>query len=219
MQRLKLVRNLYSLFFKISVLVLLVLLSACSGSAIKSSTQYNIKGEASLSVRDSFNEALALMNDNNYEDAAALLEKINAQNNRLAGVHANLGIAYGKLNQYGKAKSALETAVGLNPNSPEILNEMAIAYRNSGEYIASKEVYQKILKKYPKSGQSHLNLGILCDIYMNDIDCALKHYKEYEALYANVPGESKDKKRAASASKSTKNDKVVHWINDLEKRK
>ena len=95
MQRLKSVRNLYSLFFKISALVLIVLLSGCGGSAIKDGGGYKpVKGEASLSVRDKFSKALSLMDDNQYEEAITAFDEINQQNNRLAGVHANLGIEY-----------------------------------------------------------------------------------------------------------------------------
>ncbi len=240
MQRLKLVRNLYNLYFKLFVLSLSVLLSACGGSAVKSSKDDKPKAEASSSVRDSFSQALIFMNDEKYEEAIELLDKINEQNNRLAGVHANLGIAYGKLNQYDEARQALETAVSFNSTSPEILNEMAIAYRNSGNYSAAKESYEKILEAEPNNEQAYLNLGILCDIYMADTACALENYNSYEAIYAaaipvvteavvNEEGEagaevveSKEPEKeevVVYVPKLEKNEKVVQWIKDLEKRK
>lgn len=217
MQRLKSVQNLYRLYSKAIILALCWVLAACGSSVVKNNTRYTPKGEASSSVRDKFKDALQLMNDAEYTEAITMLEQINQQNNRLAGVHANLGIAYGKLAQYDEARAALETAVSLNSKSIDISNEMALAYRNTGDYDASRAIYQGILEKYPKNAQSHLNLGILCDIYINDIGCALKHYKEYEALYAIV-SESTDKK-SASLPQVDKNEKVVHWIADLEKRK
>lgn len=230
-------RSLYSLFSKVLVVVALLLLAACgTGNVRDDNDASSVAKEASGSVRENFALGLKHMDDEKYQAAIDIFDQINEQNNQLAGVHANLGIAYGKLAMYEKAQAALEQAVRLNAVSSEILNEMAIAYRNNGDFEASKQTYEKILEKNAKSEQSHLNLGILCDIYMNDINCALEHYKEYQAIYASAEAAAeeakvlaeqktkdkpvkKEEKPTVYIPKAAKNEKVVHWITDLEKRK
>lgn len=176
---------------------------ACSGGqnikqAAQNDGQASTESEVSISVRERFAEALLLLDIDDYQGAIDILEQINTQNDQLAGVHANLGIAYGHLVQYDAAKQALEAAVALNSQDSQILNAMAMAYRNSGEFVLAKETYMNNIALNPGNVRTHFNLGILCDIYMNDLPCAIDNYREYEAIYKRAV----DSSEAAAAEQA-----------------
>ena len=78
-------------------------------------------------------------------------------------------------------------------------NEYALLLRKQGRFIEARDVYENILRKYPKFALANKNLGVLCDIYMKDYQCALDAYQAYSAV--------------------TPDDQEVGiWISDLEMR-
>ena len=63
----------------------------------------------------------------------------------------------------------------------------------------AREIYEQTLKRYPTFLPARKNLGILCDIYLRDLKCALTQYRTYSAAVPN-------------------DETVKIWIADLEKR-
>ena len=78
-----------------------------------------------------------------------------------------------------KAEESLKKALEINARHPAANNELGIVYRKTGQYKKAREHYQITVKAYPEFLPARKNLGVLCDIYMQDLDCALEQYEEY----------------------------------------
>ncbi|MDH5370651.1 MAG: tetratricopeptide repeat protein, partial [Gammaproteobacteria bacterium] len=102
--------------------------------------------------------------------------------------------------QHNKAETSFQKALKVNPKNIYALNQLGFIYRKKGEFYKAKESYEKAIDINNGYAYAHLNLGILYDLYLYDLEHALKQYKIYNKL-------TKDK-----------NSQVKKWIFDLERR-
>lgn len=171
---------------------LLALLAGCAG----------LSGGPSESgpAEARFKQALQEMQAQRYQAAAALLEALADEQPDAAGVQFNLGVSYHRLERYDDAEAALQAALEADPGFTEAHNMLAIVHRYQGRFETARERYQQLLALTPDHGNGHLNLAILCDIYLQDLECARAHYEQFQAL-------------------STEEDEeVAIWLADLERR-
>jgi tetratricopeptide (TPR) repeat protein len=181
----------------IAGLMLVALLSACG------STPTSIPGEEA--TRAKFNQkgyeaALKLMKQKKYSDAVASLENVIRDSGKRAGPFINLGIAYRELGKFDDSKKALLTATQIDPRNAIAFNELGLAYRKLGDFTSAKNAYLESIDNKSRYSLPYRNLGILCDIYLQDLSCAIRNYKKYQSLTDN-----RDKK-------------VELWIVDLKRR-
>jgi tetratricopeptide (TPR) repeat protein len=130
-------------------------------------------------VRQKFDAALDLLNAGEYKKAIVLLEKVteNSQNN--SAPHVNLAKAYIIIGDYEKAEANLDKAMRINPEHPVTLHELALLYRKTGRYEESRDLYESLVERYPEFMPARRNLGILCEVYLDDAQCALTQYRSY----------------------------------------
>lgn len=162
------------------------LLQGCASEPAKPAPDPTLTEEASRmkvgpKERAEFDAAMKAMAANEHEKSIALLEGL-AQ--ALPGnpiPHINLALVYRKMDQLEKAEKSLKTALEIAPDHPVASHEMALLYRKSGRFQEARELYEKILRQHPNFNLAHRNLGILCDLYLQDYACALDHYTRYGA--------------------------------------
>jgi len=129
--------------------------------------------------RRDFERAVAMLDKQEYGKAIDLLEKIVAKSPVVTAPYINLAIAYRHIGKPEKAEEHLKTALRLVPEHPVACNEYGLLYRKSGRFAEAREIYEKALARFPNYYPVHRNLGILCDLYLNDTACALDHYEIY----------------------------------------
>jgi Tfp pilus assembly protein PilF len=130
------------------------------------------------SCRD-FDRAVAMLNDREYGQAIELLEKVIEQSPGVTAPYIDIAIAYQHMGNLDQAEEHLKVALSLVPEHPVACNEYGLLYRKTGRFAEARAIYEKALLSFPDYYPVHRNLGILCDLYLNDTACALDHYEIY----------------------------------------
>jgi Flp pilus assembly protein TadD len=153
----------------------------------------------SETVRMDYDSALFLLEQGQADEGIAMLERVVAAAPDVSGPRIDLGIATHRQGDLDAAEQHLLAALELNPDHPVVHNELGIIYRKTGRFAEARRSYEAALSIYPGYHHARRNLGVLCDLYLADLDCALE---SYEAYLETVPED-------AQASM---------WIADLQNR-
>ena len=150
-------------------------------------------------VRMDYDSALLLLEQGQADEGIAILERVVAQAPDVSGPRIDLGIAAHQAGDLEGAEKNLKLALESNPEQPVAHNELGIIYRKTGRFAEARRSYEAALTIYPGYHHARRNLGVLCDLYLADPECALA---SYEAYLETVPED-------AEASM---------WISDLQNR-
>jgi Flp pilus assembly protein TadD len=129
--------------------------------------------------RKDFNEAVAMLKYQNNAQAIDLLEKVIAQSPGISAPYIDIAIAYQRIGKLEQAEEHLKTALKLFPEHPVASNEYGLLYRKTGRFAEARAIYEKAIARFPDYYPLHKNLGILCDLYLDDAECALKQFEIY----------------------------------------
>jgi len=129
--------------------------------------------------RRDFERAVAMLEKQDYGRAIDLLEKVIAQSPGVTAPYINIAIAYRHVGKPEQAEEHLKTALSLVPEHPVACNEYGLLCRKTGRFSEARVLYEKAVARFPDYYPVHRNLGILCDLYLNDPVCALEHYEIY----------------------------------------
>lgn len=137
--------------------------------------------EMDADARKAFDQAVVLIGQQAYQQAIDILEPVVAQSPGVTAPYINLALAYEAAGDSEKAKLHLQKALELIPDHPVACNTYGLLCRKTGDFTGAREYYEKAVASFPEYYPVHRNLGILCDLYLNDPACALKHYELYSA--------------------------------------
>jgi Tfp pilus assembly protein PilF len=131
------------------------------------------------SSRNDFERAVAIMKEQDYEKAIDILEKIIEKSPGVTAPYIDIAIAYQHIDKPEQAEENLKAALQLFPDHPVASNEYGLLCRKTGRFDDARAIYEKAIASFPGYYPVHRNLGILCDLYLNDPVCALEHYEIY----------------------------------------
>lgn len=147
-----------------------------------------------------YQRAVTLMKANQLEDAYALFEEIQAKAPQLAGPALNQALIRIQQQNYKEADVLLQKAIAANSKNPFAYNLQGFVYRQLGQFSKSRSAYEQALNLSPNYAKAHFNLGVLADLYLQDLPLALKHYEAYQG------------------TQSSPDSTVAKWVIDLQKR-
>jgi len=163
----------------LAALALTLILCACSQNNIKQDSVAADQIVVDNTVKLMFTRALTHLEQQEYDEGIALLETLTANEKRLAAPYVNLGIAYSRTGKTKKAEHSFNKALRLDIGHAVANNELGLLYRKTGRFNAARTVYQNALIKHPDYLPVRKNLGILCELYLHDFECALEQYQAY----------------------------------------
>jgi len=147
-----------------------------------------------------FERAVALMSSGDLAQAEQSFRTLAAAYPAYSGPLLNLGILHAKAGKLDEAEQAIREAISRNGNNAAAFNQLGIVYRKLGRFQEADQAYTRAVQIDPEYELAWLNLGVLCDLYLQEPQRALEAYQRYLALAENPDA------------------KVNSWVNELKKR-
>lgn len=209
-------------FTRLGIAMLLVLLTGCSmtTSQPQDGAEHNPKAGSQVAVvmpelspyeanlpsvsrkaESLYAEAVSAISNGDWDRAELILQEMSIDYPELSGPWVSLGIVYRDTDRPEQAIEAMSHAVKINKHNVAAWNLLAYTHRTQGNFKEAEQAYQKAIKAWPESAESHLNLAILYDMYMGRFAEAATHYERYQSLQ-----DEPDRK-------------VAGWLADLKRRK
>lgn len=172
------------------------ILSGCQSTVPSQKTFAPVEAK----TQASYQRAVLAMKSGQTRRALQLFNSIHKKYPSFSGPQLNIGLMYLKKNKLSKAEKAFKQAIQINRDNAIGYNLLGVVYRRSGKFNEAKEQYLLAISKDAVYANAHLNLGVLYDLYMDDLVRAVHHYETYQKL------------------SGTADNKVSNWILDLKRR-
>ena len=185
---------------KLALCAMALLLSACASGPQTSNRPVDpMNVKVSGSVNRDFTQAVEYLQGERYPEAIELLQSVVEREQRLSAPYVNLGIAYFKTGDEKHAEESFLEALRAAPQDPIASSELGVLYRHQGRFDEAKTTYTESLQLHPENLPLIKNLGILCDLYLQDVNCALAQFEQYLKY-------------------QPEDAKVAIWVTDLKRR-
>lgn len=136
-------------------------------------------GVVGTELRAEYEAALSLLRQGRYAEGIQILERVVEQTPDVSAPRIDLGVACHRAGDLEAAERHLKAALELNPEHPVVHNELGIIYRKTGRFAEARASYERALAVYPGFHYARRNLGVVCDLYLNDLECARESYAAY----------------------------------------
>ncbi len=147
-----------------------------------------------------YDQAIKSSRDGKVDKAISEFTQLIKNNPATKRAYTNLGLLHIHKKQTEQAKEAFLIAIKQDKNDAIAYNHLAVIQRQQGEFKLALFNYYKAINAKPDYANARLNLGILLDVYMQDLPKALEQYEIYQQLTDN------------------KNEQVNKWIIDISRR-
>lgn len=139
----------------------------------------------SESLPRTFREMSVQISKQHFAEAEALLATSAEQ-----GQYADLLLDYigdsALRGDFEGANMLLQWLPELDAGKSIAYTQLGIQLRQAGYLSRARKAYQRALEVKPDYPLAHLNLGILCDLYLQATECAMDHYGAFQRLSAEA---------------------------------
>lgn len=141
-----------------------------------------------INQRDLFVLGVDSLKSGEYDIAVDCFKSVTKVAPSQSAPYINLAIAYIRSDRDELAEPPLKKALELVAGHPLASHEYGLLLRRAGRFDEARAVYDNSLKLFPEYFPLHNNLGVMCDLYINDLKCASR---QYEMLLKAQPGDEK----------------------------
>ncbi len=127
-------------------------------------------------------DAVAALKSGDYATAETMLNDLLNVIPNLAGAHVNIGLIKRAQGNEKGALAAFETALQHNPNNISALLQLSNAAQKEGRFLDSEAYLKRAHSVNSEDSLVNYNMGVLYELYLQDIDKAIKHYSKYVQL-------------------------------------
>ena len=192
------------MLIRFASLLLAAVLAACAANKPQVLTETAAPGDTRPPLREGFEseyrDGLLLMEEQKFEEAVGFWTALTQQSGEeYPGVWTNLGLALQQLGRTDDALAAYDYVVKLDSSFCPVYALKGILERDAGKFDQAQASYEAGIECQPDQGALYFNLGILFDLYRNDLASALDNYRKARRL---IPDE----------------DILNMWITDLSRR-
>lgn len=174
------------MWIKFASIALVLLLSGCGFWNAKPQLQDSQAEQAPIpdELIKAYNQGLALLKNDKFIEAEEHWQQTAAQWPEYPGVWSNLALTLWHLEQYQPALESAEKALAIDAEFCPVQAVHGLLLRESGQFAEAIEAYEKALICNPEDANVPLNLGILYDLYLQDLAQALVYYQQAQSLQA-----------------------------------
>ncbi|MCH8543132.1 MAG: tetratricopeptide repeat protein [Alcanivorax sp.] len=158
-----------------------------------------VRPMAAAATEEYFRGLQYLRNDD-LPRALVVFQSLTTRYPALSGPWVNVGLIELRQKNWQDAETALRRALDANAQNPYAHNALGVALREQGRFAEAAEHYHQAVTLDPLYARAHFNLGVLAELYLQDMPQALAHFRAYQALQRQP------------------DNTVANWITDLERR-
>ncbi|WP_282167945.1 MULTISPECIES: tetratricopeptide repeat protein [Shewanella] len=134
------------------------------------------------SVLEQYQQAIALMKQQEWQQADAMFSVIINAEPQLSGAYVNQAIIALKQNQLDKANGHLANAISANPTNPYAHQIKANIAKTQGKFEQAEQGYLTALEIWPNYPEAQVNLAVLLELYRGKLLDARHYYQSYLRL-------------------------------------
>lgn len=138
--------------------------------------------QVSAQVKENYAAALLAMDMEDWGDAEERLLRITQNHPELSGPYITLALLYKATGKVDRVEPFFLKAIQANPNNVYGYNLYAIFLREQGEFAKAESTYLDVLQLWPEYREATVNLAILYDLYIGNLEQALRYYENYQNM-------------------------------------
>ncbi len=163
-------------------------------------------------IKRKYETALATMESGDDLAAAAEFRQFIITHPQYPGAYVNLAIIYARQERPDEALAVLDESLEIAPEYVYALNQQGIIKRHEGDFEGAMDAWLRATRSDPTYANAWYNLGVLHDLYLQDLPAALEAYRRYQEVLVST-----DKPTGENVVVEA-DVEVARWIADIERR-
>lgn len=139
-----------------------------------------------------FEQGIKALSQQDYSSARMIFMELISRYPGLAGPYMNLALIEYNLGNFADSQQLVDKVIEINQQMAQAYNLRAQLRLKQDKISAAREDYLQAISISPAYKTAHYNLALLYDIYLQDIEQAIRHYQVYLELEETADERTRD---------------------------